>query len=470
MKAIMHDVISLFEKHQHLHEPKPLHILPASQLENGMRSLQGGKTTGKFVVDFDTAGDTIEYRPALRPSYFLDENATYVVTGGFGGLGREIVRWMASRGARHFVLLSRRGAKNADALDFVRDIEESGAEVYAPACDVGDRGAVESVLQHVTAKMPPIKGCIHGAMVLKVSVEITCVSYCVHADFTAFKDDLLVNMTAESFHYALGPKVGGSWNFHELLPTDIDFFLLLSSFAGVIGDAGQSNYAAGNTFEDALARYRASIGLKAVAIDLSLIAEAGWANENFENLGQSIRGHKGLPLEQLMTLLDVLCDPSYDCQKAGAAQVIPLQDSPEALYRMGEEGVLTWMSKPLFSGLHRMGGASQGSAAAGEKDGNQTIDYLALVHAAVGPVEAAEVIAEGLVQKLARSLSVPAENLDIARPAHALGVDSLIAVQIRYWILKQLQVEVPVFLILEDQSLSELCETIAAQVLGTVSE
>jgi len=274
---------------------------------------------------------------------------------------------------------------------------------------------------------------------------------------------MLMNMSADGFHAAMDPKTIGSWNLHELLPADMDFFILLSSFCGIIGNRGQCNYSAGNTFEDGLARYRASKGQRAVSVDLALIAEAGWANQNYKVVTESLRaGHGGVKQEQLMAMLDALCDPTYDCKQF--AQVVNVIDSPEELYRMTQDDRLAWMTKPLFNNLLRIGEARLDTHATVDKNDDGVIDYLALVKAAATLEEAGEVIVQGLVQKLAKSLSVPPENLDVKKPAFVLGVDSLIAVEVRYWFMKQLRVEVAVFNIMKKQSLIELCRQVAAQI------
>jgi len=107
--------------------------------------------------------------PRAQPSWYFDEHATYVISGGFGGLGRNIARWMMGRKAKHLVLLSRSGAKGEAALALLADLEKNGVEVEASACDIGNEKDLVSVLTHCAKTLPPIKGCIQGSMVLKVS-------------------------------------------------------------------------------------------------------------------------------------------------------------------------------------------------------------------------------------------------------------------------------------------------------------
>lgn len=449
MRKVLDDVFMLFDEYPYfLHNPKPLHRFPPSKVEDAMRALQGGKIAGKAVIDFETPGDLVQYQPALRPAYMFEAQATYVISGGLGGLGREIMRWMASRGAKHFLVTSSRGvAGRPDVMAFIQEMEARGVIILAPASDISNRALLEATLLEAQKTLPPIKGCIQAAMILE--------------------DNMLSNMTIEQFNRALKPKYQGSWNLHQLLPKDMDFMVFLSSMSGIIGNPAQANYAAGNTFEDSLARHRAANGLKGVSFDLGLVLEAGWASDNFEDVTKSLRaGLGGLTQAQLMAILDVLCDPTYDCASdPGAAQVVNIHDRPSKLYGMFQDGVLHWVGKPLFRNLLRLGQveAVNGGGAQGE---TTAVDYLALIAAASDAEEAGHVVTQALLGKLSKSLSVPAESLDVGKPAYVLGVDSLIAVELRYWFLKQFGVEVPVFIILKKQPTIELCRHVADQVVA----
>lgn len=111
---------------------------------------------------------TFKILPSTHPAYYFDQNATYVITGGFGGIGRSITRWMVDRKARHMLLLSRSGAKTEAALELLDEMKMKGVNIVAPACDISDEQALLSVLKTCSRDMPPIKGCIQGSMVLQV--------------------------------------------------------------------------------------------------------------------------------------------------------------------------------------------------------------------------------------------------------------------------------------------------------------
>lgn len=104
----------------------------------------------------------------MIPKYEFDSNATYVLSGGFGGLGRSICRWMISRGARNFLVLSRWGPQTPQAKVFMKEVLRKGALIVAPACDISDKETLSRTLADASKHMPPFKGCIQGAMCLQV--------------------------------------------------------------------------------------------------------------------------------------------------------------------------------------------------------------------------------------------------------------------------------------------------------------
>lgn len=108
--------------------------------------------------------------PTSPLDYVFDPHATYVITGGLGGIGRNLAIWMARNGARHLCLLSRSGPSNENAKAVITVLRKDGVEVYTPACDISDTSAIMEAVAHIKAHMPPIKGCIHGAMAIEVSI------------------------------------------------------------------------------------------------------------------------------------------------------------------------------------------------------------------------------------------------------------------------------------------------------------
>jgi NAD(P)-dependent dehydrogenase (short-subunit alcohol dehydrogenase family) len=192
---------------------------------------------------------------------FLDPGATYLVSGGFGGLGQHLVAYLVSAGARHLTLLDRDPAGRRDAA---WGRHASGIAQYFPGTDVridiaqADVSRRQDVDRMVKGLTRPLKGVFHLAAVLD--------------------DHHLCDVTPESVAAVFAPKAGGAWNLHQAtLEQPLDHFVLLSSVASVIGSAGQSVYAAASAFLDGLAAYRRSRGLPALAFNMAALAEAGMA-------------------------------------------------------------------------------------------------------------------------------------------------------------------------------------------------
>lgn len=147
---------------------KPLSVYPASKIPDAFRYLQSGKNMGKTVIELGRE----EVLPTLlKPtkSYDFDSNALYVIAGGLGGLGRSIAKWMAGRGAKHLLLLSRSGPRDDTHYALLDELARDGVQVYAPACDITSQEALRETLAQCAQNAPPIKGCIQATMVLQVS-------------------------------------------------------------------------------------------------------------------------------------------------------------------------------------------------------------------------------------------------------------------------------------------------------------
>ncbi|KAG4034475.1 hypothetical protein MFRU_003g04360 [Monilinia fructicola] len=384
-----------------LHPAQPLKCYTASNVEDAFRSIQSGKNMGKMVMelnDKDSAMTMLKTKPTTR----FRSNATYVICGGFGGLGRSISRWMANQGAKNLILLSRSGAHSAEAINLIEELESKGVSVQAPACNVADLEDLISVLNKVTQSMPPIRGCIQAAMVLK--------------------DSIFANMSYESWKAAISSKVQGSWNLHSQLQ-DLDFFILLSSITGVLGAAEQANYAAGNTYLDALARYRISKGQPAVSIDLGVRKGEGFLAEHKDLLKRcSGPGYFiDVPQEQLFAMLDYYCDPSLPLPTEFKSQAIIGIDIPAKL-RSRRIEIPYWMRRPLLRQLHQIESVQYNSVAAQES----AINYSSLLFEAESLNEAGLVVAQLLRRKHSLAFAIPEEQIHVQDSMVAHGVDSLV--------------------------------------------
>ncbi|KAJ0117477.1 hypothetical protein J7T55_003893 [Diaporthe amygdali] len=409
-----------------IYYPRPLHVYDVNAVEDAFRYFQSGKNTGRIVIRVDRSTQVQKYLINKR-TWSFKEDATYLVAGGLGGIGRSILRWLVKRGAKHLIVPSRSGlADSGAAADVVGELREQGVTVVAPKCDVSSLESISQVLEECGSTMPPVRGCINAAMVLS--------------------DAIFDNMSYDQWSSTIRSKVPSSWNLHLLLP-DVDFFIMLSSVAGVLGHPGQTNYAAGNTFQDSLAHYRTYHGQNALSIDLGVMGDVGRVAET-ENLQRHLERTQGLdPIEEheFLSLLDVCCDPIRPItgpDAAGCQISMGLMTPADRLSRALEP--LEFLHRPLFAYFSRpRGGALQhaGSAAAG----GDAVDTAELFRQAASPEDRAAVVVDALAKKLARALAIKPDDVDVTQPLHAFGVDSLVAVELRNWMGKQFAADVPVF-------------------------
>jgi acyl transferase domain-containing protein/acyl carrier protein len=219
----------------------PVRSFSVTEAEAAFRFLGQAHHVGKLAL-----------RPLREP---LRVKGTVLVTGGLGALGLQVARRLARRGVKHLVLTGRRGFETPGAREAVAELESLGARVTVSAVDVADRAALSQLLSQVPAESP-LRGVVHAAGVLD--------------------DGILADQTAGRFERVMRPKAEGAWNLHELT-AELDLFVMFSSVAGTLGSAGQSSYAAANAYLDGLAAYRRARGLAGVSLAWGPWSEGGMA-------------------------------------------------------------------------------------------------------------------------------------------------------------------------------------------------
>ena len=225
-------------------------------------------------------------KPAAPP---VRSDASYLVTGGLGSLGRAVARWLAEAGARSLVLAGRSQPGEAAAAD-IAALEATGVRVTLLSVDVGDRASLAPALERIAGDLPPLRGIVHAAGVLD--------------------DGALFAQTDERFVRVMGPKARGAWNLHALtrdLP--LDFFVMFSSAATLFGSPGQANYAAANAFLDGLAHHRRAQGLPALSVGWGPWRDIGMAADLARRTGK-VHAPRGVatlaPAEALRRLGDLM--------------------------------------------------------------------------------------------------------------------------------------------------------------------
>ena len=198
----------------------------------------------------------------------LREDRTYLVTGGLGGIGCALADWLAERGAGAIVLNGRR-APDPEATETIDTLRKRGVTVQVEIADVTDTAAVDAMLERIDATLPPLAGVIHSVGVLS--------------------DAVLANQSWDSFQQVLWPKMLGAWNLHRAtMHRDLDMFVLFSSVAGVMGNAGQANHAAANAFLDQLAAHRRAFGLPGQTVAWGAWSGLGEAEEQRERIERQL--------------------------------------------------------------------------------------------------------------------------------------------------------------------------------------
>jgi acyl-CoA synthetase (AMP-forming)/AMP-acid ligase II/acyl carrier protein len=352
-------------------------------------------------------------------------DATYVIAGGLGGLGLVLARWLVERGARRLVLIGRRGAEQVAQSEAVAQLTRAGARVEIARGDIADRTFVARLFDDLQAQGQVVRGIVHAAGVPG--------------------DALLQHQDGAGLARVLAPKVAGAWNLHELSTRwPLDFFVLFSSAAALIGSPGQGSYSAANAFLDALARHRRTIGLAGLSIGWGAFSDAGMAAAGGYLERLAAQGVGSLTPAQGIGVLDRLIG-----SVVAHIGVAPFDMSqwtavhPEAA-RSTRLARLVAMPRQLASGARERRRA-----------------FLAA--AADARVPMMEALIRGY---LARALRLPEERIDSDTPFRSLGLDSLMSLEVRNRLEAELGVALPATLIWRDPTLSALAERLVHIVLG----
>jgi NAD(P)-dependent dehydrogenase (short-subunit alcohol dehydrogenase family) len=358
----------------------------------------------------------------------LDPDAAYVIAGGLGGLGCAIIRWFVARGARNLIILSRSGApKTSEAQDLVWELRSRGVKIATPTCDISDANAVAAALSP-SLGMPAVRGCIQASMVLR--------------------DGAFEAIPFDAWTEPIASKVVGTWNLHEAVPQGMDFFIMLSSVASTCGTRGQANYAAGNAFQNAVADYRVAAGERATALVLGPFFDVGTMAHN-DSLQSRFAGTSGVTEAELLALLDYYCDPTRPADTEYCAPTV-MRFAPGV-----ESSKLAYvMRKPMFRTVEAaLVTSNDAKGAAGRDD---RVDLGRFFSTKPTATEAASTVSQALATKLAGIMSMSRDDLDMAAPIRSFGVDSLVAVEIRNWLSKEVRADVAIFDIQEATSVAAL--------------
>ncbi|OTA94899.1 hypothetical protein M434DRAFT_70407 [Hypoxylon sp. CO27-5] len=443
---------------------RPIGVFEAAEIESAIRTMQKGQHIGKFVVRIPEDTSSIVASPA-RSDFSFRPDASYLLVGGFGGLGRSIAMWMVERGARNLIFLSRSGGKKPHEASLVRALEGAGCAVEIATGSVTNIEDVSRVLDQARV---PIAGVVQLSMVLR--------------------DQLFTDMTLEDWEAVTRPKIQGTWNLHEVLAgQSLDFFVLFSSLAGLIGQRGQANYAAASAFLDAFVQFRHGLGLPASVLDVGAVADVGFVAER-PDLIQFFKttSHHLLREQDVLDSFELAIrnstpklrntDGFYmsDCQTTLAMRsTIPLsspnnrnvwrRDARLSLYRNIEAAAAEGSQNS---------GAAGGAAIGGDDEDAVIKRLLAAVEANPSVLQQ-----DAFIEQIARSIGVaffsfmmkPIEELDVTAGLATLGIDSLVAIELRNWLRLRFTIEMSVLEIMRGDSILGLAKLAAKKWTAKVA-
>jgi len=266
-------------------------------------------------------------------------------------------------------------------------------------------------------------------------------------------------MSAEDFHAVMGAKLNGSYNIlNAISEKSLDWFVMLSSGAGVIGNHGQGNYAAASTFQDALARHRTGNGMKTVSLDLGIIADAGYAADHHDAMKFLFdQGFTTVKLEELIALVNyAISKPvaSNDTSQLITGFAALDANKPES------ELPVSLLDAKFFQVRY---GASGRSGANANNGGGDTVDVRKALEKAADLAAAGLVVRDALIAKMSRVLATAAEDINPERTIASYGADSLVAVELKNWITRELEANVPILEILSSKTINAVADEIAVR-------
>jgi acyl transferase domain-containing protein/acyl carrier protein/NADP-dependent 3-hydroxy acid dehydrogenase YdfG len=431
--------------------PLPVTEFDAADAAQAFRLMSRSQHTGKLVLRFpgERACSLPGRPPRSATALTIHGEGAYLVTGGLGGIGVSVASWLADKGARHLVLTGR-GQVPSDAVPAdprfaaMRELASRGAEVEYAAVDVADLRAMSTFLtQRAQAGKPALRGVFHAAGTLEYMP--------------------IGDMRADGLSAVLRPKVTGAWNLHRLLrDMPLDLFVLFSSGSALLGSPMVGGYAAANAFLDALAHYRRAHGAHATVINWGFWSSVGMVARHETQDGRSLvpQGMTAFSPRSGIAMLERIL-------KEGITQaaVLPVDWTVWAAAHTAAAGA-PLLRRLVRPGPYRLAGRTARDdydiSAARVRRGSLT---------AFGAPAVSVQVTEAMVAHVAQVLSMPPERVHRNRPLNKMGMDSLMAVELRFRIEREFQAKLPIVKLINGGTILTIAQAVAEQLsrpVGTV--
>ncbi|XXH00688.1 hypothetical protein Hte_007038 [Hypoxylon texense] len=423
-----------------------------------VESLATAETQKPVVVRYNYGKSQVKILPEVK-RLRLSPDGTYLMVGCLGGLGRSLTKMMMERGARHFAFISRSGTDKPEAARVVDGIEAQGGFAKVFRADAADEAVVRDVVLELQLERP-IRGIVHAAMVLK--------------------DGMFEQMDYAAFTAAITPKARGALALQNAVrDLDLDFFVMTSSISAVLGNMGQSNYSAANSYLDSLALQRTMQGQAATSLVLPMVLDVGVVSEN-DAIETSLerKGLYGINEGEMLRGFEVAM--SRKAPKAASSRAAAMNSVSSQLV-MGMEatelaktveasgGDAYWYRDARFCHVRAAMEAAVVGRSSENGGGSGDQGFAAAVEAASseGPEAIIDVTARHIAKRVSKILMLGDDDLELeGRSIASYGLDSMIGTEMRTWLFKEFGLDFPFQkLLAQTLTFTELGK-IAAETMG----